>query len=70
MRLRKRVTEHNTSAPRPIRVDVFARQLTDDGRKIECRCKWCGTVILGSVMDGLLDREQEHVQNCPNIPKE
>jgi len=57
------------AAPRSLRTDIFSRRLTDDGRYIESCCKFCGTVIIGSVMEGLLEKEQEHVKACPKCPK-
>lgn len=63
--------EAETSVPRTVNVlGVFTRRLFDEGAKIESRCKFCGDVIIGSVMGGLLEKEEEHFKNCPKAPKE
>lgn len=48
-------------------IQVFVRRLINNGLQIESRCKFCGTVIVGSAMEGLAETEQRHIQNCPKI---
>ena len=59
--------EPNKVEPQSVKLDGFVRRLIDDGLHIESCCRLCGAVIIGSVMDGLVDKEREHVKNCPKI---
>jgi len=56
------------TAPQPKRPGDFDRRLTDDGLEIESRCKFCGAVIVGSVLKGLAEKERQHIKNCPKSP--
>jgi hypothetical protein len=54
--------------PRAIKVaDAFTRRLINDGSQIESRCKFCGAVIIGSVMQGFVEQERQHFKECPKI---
>jgi len=46
---------------------AFTRRLINDASQIESRCKSCGALIIGSVLDGLLEKEQVHIKHCPKI---
>ncbi len=44
----------------------FTRRLKpDDPMLIESRCDFCGLVITGGVMHGLVENELAHGKNCP-----
>ncbi len=52
-------------------VDGFARCLKpDDPTLIECRCQYCGFLLIGSASEGLHDYELQHRNNCPPDPSE
>jgi hypothetical protein len=56
--------------PAPIGAgDVFSRRLISDGVQIESTCKFCGVVIIGSASESLPGDEQQHIKDCPNIPR-
>jgi hypothetical protein len=46
-------------------INGFARRLINDLTLIESRCKLCGELIVDSVMNGLPDKEAEHLEYCP-----
>jgi hypothetical protein len=57
--------------PGPAKVtQAFVRRLINNGLQIESRCKSCGVVIVGSAMEGLAEKEQQHIQNCPKIVRD
>ena len=45
----------------------FTRRLLDEHgcHPIESKCTLCGCVIIGNVMNGLVDAETRHAQQCP-----
>jgi hypothetical protein len=47
--------------------NAFTRRLINDGTQIESRCIFCGAVIIGSVMEGFVEQEQQHFKTCPKI---
>ncbi len=47
-------------------VEGFTRRLKpDDDTLIESRCVFCGLLIVGGVLHGLIEQEIEHQQHCP-----
>jgi hypothetical protein len=57
-------------APHSARLaDAFVRRLIEDGLQVESCCKYCGAVIIGSVMRGLANEELRHLQNCSKVPE-
>lgn len=48
---------------------AFRRRLLDDPTKIESVCKICGAVIVGGVLKGLPQREDEHLAECESKAK-
>jgi hypothetical protein len=52
--------------PRIVLKDIFERKLHNDGLKIyiESRCRNCGTTIIGSVDESLLQDEEQHAREC------
>jgi hypothetical protein len=49
----------------------FERRLISQGDRklIESTCRRCGTVIVGSITDGLAADEENHVKDCRSKPK-
>jgi hypothetical protein len=47
-------------------IDNFSRQPIEfDGKmQIASRCNQCGTRIIGSIHDGLEDKETDHLKKC------
>ncbi len=48
----------------------FRRRIVqqDDRTLIESTCRYCGKVIIGSVMDALTDDEAQHADQCRANP--
>ena len=57
------------AAPQMALGRIFSRQLIDDGLRIESRCNFCGAVIIGSASENLPKDEQQHLKDCPKIPR-
>jgi hypothetical protein len=50
-------------------INAFRRRIMDDPTKIESVCKKCGAFIVGSVLEGLPEREAKHFAECEFNPK-